>query len=475
MTLLACTVAALGAGSAAVDPIEGKWLGTAGSPKEKIQVGLEFRRDESGKLLLRLTQPIMNYFDVDAGGEVRREGDTYVFEPLFMSLTRQGDSLEGTLPGPNSPASFKRVRKLPAEAPPPRVPPGPAARWQARLGGQVYASPIVAGGVAYVGTTGGVFNAVSTRDGSLVWTFSAGRSVFGAAAVSDDAVYFACDNGFLFKLERATGQELWRYELGDADVPRILPHPSVFDWDWQGPQPVLADGVVFVGAGDGGFHAVDAATGARRWRFATNGKVRNGAAIDGARIVFGSADHFVYSLDRATGEQVWRFDSGIDVDAAPLVHEGRIIVGNRGGGLYSLDAETGEQHWRLYFWGSWVESTATVVDGVIYVGASDLRRVSAVDPTDGRVLWRSDVYGWSWGTPLVAADRIYVGAAGGTPYFLRHVASFTTLDRATGRILTRRPLPDSGGHQWGIAGSPASDGESVIVATIDGSLYAFPK
>jgi len=29
------------------------------------------------------------------------------------------------------------------------------------------------------------------------------------------------------KLERATGKEIWRYELGDARVERVLPHPTV--------------------------------------------------------------------------------------------------------------------------------------------------------------------------------------------------------------------------------------------------------
>jgi len=344
-----------------------------------------------------------------------------------------------------------------------------------RLNGQVYASPVVADGIAYVGTTGGVMNAVRVADGSFAWAFRAGRAIHGDALVTADAVYFACDNGYLFKLDRATGKELWRYDLGDARVDRVLPHPNVFDWDWQGPKPAIADGVVYVGAGDGGFHAVDAATGARRWRFETRGRIRNGAAIDGARVVFGSADHFVYALDRVTGSEVWKQDTRGEVDATPVVHDGKVLVGSRGASLWAFDAATGEPSWRTYFWGSWVESTPVVVDGVIYIGASDLRRASAIDPADGRVLWRTDVYGWNWGTPLVTADRIYVGAAGGSPYFLAHVASFNVLDRASGRLIRRFPLPEvTGAHQWGIAGSPALAGDLVIVSTIEGALLAFP-
>ena len=100
--------------------------------------------------------------------------------------------------------------------------------------------------------------------------------------------------------------------------------------------------------------------------------------------------------------------------------------------------------------------------------------MSAIDPADGRVIWRSDVFGWTWGTPVVTKDRIYAGAAGGTPYEIRHVASFSTLDRKTGRMIARWPIADTGGYEWGIAASPALAGDAIVFATIEGSLYAVP-
>lgn len=314
LLLLALPVAHAGAR----DPVEGTWLGSAGSPKERIQVGLDFHRDASGKLALRLTQPISNYFGAETGGEVVRDGALVLHAGLALSLTLDGGTLTGTYPGPNHPASFRRVDTLPVEPPVPELPAGPPPVWQVRLGAQVYASPVVADGIAYVGTTGGVLNAIDTREGEPEWTFSAGAPIFGA--VDGDAVYFACDDGFLCRLDRASGKQAWKYDLG----------------------------------------------------------------------------------------------------------------------------------------------------------SSDLRRVSAIDPDDGHVLWRSDVHGWTWGTPLVDGDRLHVGVAGGTPYFVRHVASDTTLDRVSGRLLSRWPLPDTGGHQWGVAGSPARGEGVVVVATIAGSLYGFP-
>lgn len=460
--------------SPADDPLLGTWLGTVGSEREKIEVGLDFRRTKEGATELYLTQPISNYFGVKAG-VVKREGEKVLLDDFALSLRLRDGVLEGTYPGPNSPALFRRVERLPEATPIPDVPSGPAPAWTTRLSGQIFASPAVFDGKVYVGTTGGVFNALDAKNGKILWSFAAGRPIFGTALVTSDAVYFPCDNGYLFRLRREDGKEVWRYDLGDERVSRVTAHPEVFDWDWHGPRPELADGVLYVGAGDGGFHAIDAASGARKWRVAAGGKVRGGAAVSGDRVIFGSADHFVYALDRTTGKELWKHDTGAGIEDRPLVEGGKVFIGNRGGGLYALDVATGERLWKLYFWGSWLESTPVHAEGILYVGSSDLRRVSAIDPTNGHVIWRTDVYGWTFGTPLLVDDKIFVGAAGGEPYFIHHVASFSMLDRKTGKLLRRYPLPEvPGAHQWGIAGLPALAGDLVIVSTIQGGVMGFP-
>jgi outer membrane protein assembly factor BamB len=474
LAILAASAPAVFAAPAA-DPVEGLWLGTAGSERETVQVGLDVRRDAQGALKIFLTQPISNSFSAEMPGTVRREGDQVLLDEIALSLRLQGDRLEGRFPGPNSPASFRRVSELPTPVPIPDVPAGPAPAWQTRLNGQIFASPVVFDGKVYIGTTGGVLNAVDARSGKILWSFAAGRPIFGAALVTVDAVFFTCDNGYLFRLRRDDGKEVWRYDLGDSRVSRVLGHPQVFDWDWHGATPALADGILYVGSGDGGFHAVDAASGARRWRSVAGGPVRGGAVIAADRVVFGSADHFVYALDRVTGKELWKHETEAPIEDQPLIAGDRVLIGNRGGGLYALALATGERLWKTFFWGSWVESTPVLVDGVLYIGSSDLRRVSAIAPETGRVLWRTDVYGWTFGTPLLVGDRIFAGAAGGAPYFIPHVASFSMLDRATGKLLRRFPLPEvPGAHQWGIAGSPALAGDLVVVSTIQGGLMAFP-
>lgn len=463
------------------DPIEGKWSGTAGFPTDRVQIAFEFKRNEKNELKAYLYQSVMNFYGLELPGVVTVEGDTYTHDDWRIKLTLKDGKLEGTYFPLHAPISLERTDRLPAEMPVPEFPTGPGPRWRTKLGAAVYAPAAVRDGAVYVGTSGGLFHAVDLRDGAFVWTFVAGRAIFGGALATDDAVYFACDNGFLFKLDRKTGKELWRYDLGDARAARILPHQVVpnggdFDFVVTSPRAVLSDGVVYVGSGDNGLNAVNAATGQRVWRFETAGPIRTDAVVDGARVFVGSLDGSVYAVDRQTGKQLWKKETYGPLTSSPGLVAGRLIVGNRNGLLAALDPATGETAWRMLFWGSAVESSAVAGDGgLFYIGASDLRRVSAIDAKDGRVVWRTDVYGCAWPRPALTQRFVYQSAIGVEPYDMRHLGSLTALDRKTGRIAWRWPMADwPGAWTTGFAAPPVVEAGTLVVGGLDGSLYAFP-
>jgi outer membrane protein assembly factor BamB len=329
-----------------------------------------------------------------------------------------------------------------------------------------------------------MFYAVSLKDGSFVWPFVAGRPVHGEALVTDEHVYFVCDNGFLFKLDRRSGKEVWRYDLGDAQVSRVLPHQNnfnapnsgEFDWDHTAPRPLLAEGVIYVGSGDGSLHALSASDGRRVWRFAGKGKVRTAAVIEGPRVIFGSFENVVYAVDRQTGQKVWEKDTYGPITSPPAVVAGKLIVGNRNGLLVALNPATGQVVWRMLFWGSSVESEAVPGgSSLFYIGSSDMRRVSHIDANDGRVLWRADVFGWAWPRPAVSAELVYAASVGTSPYNMRHLGGLTALDRKTGKVVWRWPMPEwPGSLLYGFAAPPVIEGQTLVIGGLDGALYAFP-
>ena len=80
--------------------------------------------------------------------------------------------------------------------------------------------------------------------------------------------------------------------------------------------------------------------------------------------------------------------------SAPVLIEGDVILGHRGSRLERLAPGSAKPLWSQSWWGSWVESTAVVRDGIGYIGSGDLFLVSAFDVADGRNRWRSHVAGW---------------------------------------------------------------------------------
>jgi outer membrane protein assembly factor BamB len=118
-----------------------------------------------------------------------------------------------------------------------------------------------------------------------------------------------------------------------------------------------------------------------------------------------------------------------------------------------------------------------LVDGLVYVGASDFSRVTALDPATGRARWATPVHGMNWGTPLVTADSVFTGTASqnikGT--VIAHVGGIMALDRSTGapRWQLLAAVPPENGF-GGYAGSLALAGDKVIAAGFDGRLIALP-
>jgi outer membrane protein assembly factor BamB len=488
MVLVAFTATGV---AAQADPIEGEWYGQAGFATDRVDLGFEFKPDGKGAFTAALYGPIFNFYGLLVSGGLTRESDgSYVMKDWGFKLTLKNDDLVGTAFG-KTPIALHRVDTLPSEPPMPVLSAGPGPKWQTKLASPIYARAALRDGVAYVGTSGGEFHAIDLKDGSFKWTYSAGRGIYGEALATDDAVYFVCDNGYLFKLDRATGKEVWRYDLGDERVPRALPHQLItnsgdFDWDFHAAKPVLADGVIYAGSGDGGMNAVDPASGKRIWRFQAQGKIRGDATLDGSRLIFGTMDNFVYALDHKAGSQTWRIDAHGPIVAAPTVIGTTLVIGVSAGLILGVDPATGKAHWMMQPWLSAVDSSAVPDKGTrFFIGSSDMRRVSYMDAKDGSVLWRTDVFGWPWATPEVSGDRVFVSAAAASPYYagvdpvvpypMHHFGSLSALDRKTGQIIWRWQMPDwPGGWVSGFIAAPAAAGGMVVAGGMDGTLYGFP-
>jgi outer membrane protein assembly factor BamB len=309
----------------------------------------------------------------------------------------------------------------------------PAVRWRFRTDGHVIASPTIANGVVYVGSTDRYFYALDAASGALEWKVKTGARIASSAAVVDGTAYFESYDGALYAVDAVTGVQKWKFSTagekrfaashlhGALPVAETMPDP----FDFYLSSPVVWQGVVYLGSGDGSVYAVAAKTGALVWKFATSNVVHASPAIADGILYIGSWDRYFYALDAASGALRWKFETGADHDihnqegiqSSAVVAGGVVYFGCRDSKLYALDARTGAPVWRYDNKGNWVIGSPAVADGVLYWATSDSGIFHATDAKTGKDRFTLDFKHWPmFSSPAIVGDMIYLGSHIGRLY-----------------------------------------------------------
>ncbi|MFN0243577.1 MAG: PQQ-binding-like beta-propeller repeat protein [Planctomycetota bacterium] len=462
------------ASSRAAHELAGSWSGTLACPDGSTPVYLRFDEAEDGTTSVRFDVPLTNIYAAPFGKLTEKDGG-YELSPGFRFVLA-GDVLTFTFPFGDRKfrAELKRGATPLPEAPHAATKIVQPA-WTFATKGAVWSSPAERDGHVYFGSADGSVYAVRAKSGERAWSTPTGGAVMARPTIAGAHVFVPSDDGFLWKLDAASGAKLWTADLHGASVKRDLPHEGVSKYDYLASAATIEESTVYVGSADGKLYALDAATGAEKWKFETKGLVRSTPAIAGGLVVFGSNDGSVYAVN-ARGELAWKHATGDAVTSSPLVHDGRVYIGSRSADVFAFDAADGKVLWRSWYWFSWVESSAAVRDGVLYVGSSDYQRVCAIDADDGRVAWTFDTDGSAWSSPAVTDSSVFVGATGVVGYAAGHRGAFFAVERASGKERWRFAVePASGDYTYGFASSPAVADGLVFVGGLDGKLYAFPE
>src|SRR3974390_870395 len=252
--------------------------------------------------------------------------------------------------------------------------------------GRIISSPAIVNGTAYVGSTDTNLYAIDTATGTQKWKFTTGGWVVSSPAVSNGVVYFGSYDSFFYALDAADGQLKWKFQTAGErryagkhlhhlePAAETMPDP----WDFFLSSPAVVNGTVFFGSGDGNIYALDAATGAQKWRFQTGDVVHSSPAIVDNTLYIGSWDTYLYALETATGKEKGSFRTGDDPlvhnhigdRKSPLLLDGVVYFGCRDANVYAVDTSTGKQKWVFANEGSWVNNSPVIYGGKIYFGTS---------------------------------------------------------------------------------------------------------
>lgn len=122
--------------------------------------------------------------------------------------------------------------------------------------------------------------------------------------------------------------------------------------------PVVVHGVMYIPTGTGGVLALDAATGATKWRYqsSSHGGTNRGVAVGEGKVFSSGGGNTLVGLDQETGDLVWTAkvgDRGTTV-APAVYYDGLVYMGTSEGeagvrGYFAaFDAKSGKEKWG--FW-----------------------------------------------------------------------------------------------------------------------------
>jgi len=381
-------------------------------------------------------------------------------------------------------------------------------KWMFHAGGQLIASPAIDGDTIYAPSTGGKLFAVDRTTGTKKWELDLKTRLTSSPAVANGLVYLAGFDGNFYAVDAAAGKVKWQFKtegerrFSGRHLHGMQPASETMSdpWDCWLSSPVVWSGAVYFGSGDHNVYALDAATGALKWKFQTGDVVHASPAIDDGVLFIGSWDSNFYALDAATGKEKWRFKTGEDPDvhnqqgiqSSAAVADGMVFFGCRDAHMYALDEKTGEKKWAFGTKGSWVLNSPAVSKGKVYFATSDTGMLYAADAKTGAIDYAVGFNGWPvYSSPAIAGDMLYVGSTEGklaaihlpsgrmvwsfatdankqnSAEIKSYFAPFTTdfyddVIAAYNKLLSLGP----------ILASPVVVDKVVYVASVDGNLYA---
>ncbi|AXA84022.1 outer membrane protein assembly factor BamB [Lysobacter oculi] len=268
--------------------------------------------------------------------------------------------------------------------------------WTANLGGGdgrigVGQRPVVSEGRVYAAGGGNTVRALDLQSGQAVWTWSGdkGGRFAGGPGVGQGIVAVGGLDGDVVALDASTGAEKWKANLLNEVIAA----------------PAIGGGMVFVRSNDGRVTAFDANNGEKRWSWradmpALTVRGNAGLTLGPGYLFVGNDNGKIVALSAADGSELWdmtvaqpegrsELDRMNDVDGAPLLEGSTLYVSSYKPQTMAIDAPTGRP--------LWVQQGQGGVGGIGFNGSrlavTDAHDVVwALDATSGAPMWKQPSY-----------------------------------------------------------------------------------
>jgi outer membrane protein assembly factor BamB len=303
-------------------------------------------------------------------------------------------------------------------------------KWKFPTGNRVVSSPVIDNKTIYFGSDDGNIYAVDSESGRQLWKYTTKGAVSSTPAIADGVLYVVSYDGKLYAINAATGATKWkfategehRFEAKGLDGLEPKNQTMADPFDIYLSSPVVVQGAVYFGSGDGNLYAVNAESGELKWKFKAGDVIHASPAFSNGLVYVGSWDSYFYAIDAASGKERWRFHGGEDAlihnqvgfQSSPAVVDGVVYTGCRDSNVYALDAATGKEKWRCFNELSWVNSAPAVANGKVYFATSDSSLFRIVDAANGKELVKQQDKAYMFSSPAIVGNTVLIGVLNGT-------------------------------------------------------------
>lgn len=294
-------------------------------------------------------------------------------------------------------------------------------------------SPILTKNYVFVGNTIDSISSYSRRTGRLVWRKFIKGGVEGGAQLVDGILYFGANDGFFYALNSVDGEVKWTFPIRFEGLG----------------EPLVDKGVVYVLAGNNIAYALDAETGKQVWlynrRDPSSLSIRGGSrpAVTEKHVYIGFADGYVVSLQRANGQVEWETNINVnkrfrDVDAGAVIEGDRMYITSFDGGLYCLNVQTGQVVWSHDVGGY----SSPIIEGNRLYYTTTNGKVMAVEKSTGAPIWTHSLGGKIATKPALNKGMLIFGEFEGNLKVISTQTGQLLAEFAPGRGVTSPPTLD---------------------------------
>lgn len=362
--------------------------------------------------------------------------------------------------------------------------------WRVRSGGAFSSSPVIAGGVLYIGDNKGRLSAIDPKTGRTLWHYRAANPIMSAPIVYGNAVIVGEGDenspqgsspsrpirvgkppSALIALDRRAGRILWKVPLEGSGMPT----------------PAIIGGILVHHNGAGHVTGINPATGKVLYDRNLHSIASMAGALpvgNGRFVTTGVDANAVWMLNARDASVVWKsafspVASGIG-DCPPVTDGARIycnyvmppttvtpVQTERYAKLraYAIDARTGKKVWDVLLEGGILPkrneaAIPLLAGGMLYMGSSLSPTMHALDPKTGSVRWVMRTHG-----PVKGG----IVDAGGTLYFGDLAGYLWAVNARTGAVVGVKNMRTSFN-----VGSPIVAGRTLIIGTRTGTIIAIP-